>query len=143
MFGHHGPVEWRQPDSVEWLIGLRHAEVQHAFAARVRELIRAEPGLTQAAISRGGTNPPSRSGALINYKRLNDCLNGHRALPLTDMGRIEAVTGPILFGLEIERTVIEDEKLRARFPNAVGELPTAVKGTPEAAPTRRVRHEKS
>lgn len=122
-FGHLGPVEWRQPQDVEWLVDLRHAEIQHAFAARVRHVVQSTANLTQAGISRGGVNLPENVAPLFEYKRLNDCLNGHRKLSVTDMGRIELVTGPILVRLKINRTVITNEKLRARFPLAVGELP--------------------
>lgn len=110
-------MEWRQPTSAEWLIGLRQAEVQHAFVAHLRRTLR-ESGLTQVALSRGGAD--AEGPPLFPYKRLNDCINGHKRMSLADMQRVELITGPILEVLRVERTVIQDPLLRSQYPRAVG-----------------------
>ncbi len=123
-FGHSIDAEWRQPSSVDWLVFLRHAEIQHAFVARLRRLMRETPGLTQAAIARGTTIRPSpdepRAAEFYGYKRLNDGINGHKRMTLVDMQRIEVMSGPILLGLQVRRVEIEDSVLREEYPLAVG-----------------------
>lgn len=85
--------------------------------------MRVNPGLSQRVISRGGIRPVDETWDLFGYKFLNECLIGRRKLSLTGMQRIELVVGPILVGLNVERTVITDPDLRRRFPSGVGELP--------------------
>lgn len=85
--------------------------------------MRVKPGLSQRVISRGGIRPAGETWDFFGYKFLNECLIGRRKLSLTGMQRIELVVGPILVGLNVERTVITDPDLRRRFPNTVGELP--------------------
>ena len=112
MFGHSDDVEWRQPTNAEGLVRLRHAEVQHAFCQALRHRQR-ELSVSQKRLA---------EEAGFAYSRLNDCINGVRPLNLMDIQRIEAIVGPILFGLRVRRTVIVDEGLRERFPLAVGRL---------------------
>lgn len=107
-------IAWRQPTSVDDLIGLRAAEVQHAYAVRVRVKMK----LPGAAV-KNQKLLSERSG--LEYKRLGKILGGQLNLSLRDAAAIEAVLGPILLGLDVRRTRVVDAELRRRFPQAVGQ----------------------
>lgn len=111
-FGKSPAIEFHQPRTLDELVGLRHAEVQHQFSLHVKALIR------------GRVRQPEVAAACdFGQTRFNEVLNGRAWLSFDDMLRIEQVLGPVLGKLKFTQTPLT-------HPNLVGKYPTRM--VPEA-----------
>lgn len=97
---------WHQPSNVAELVGMRAAEWQHAFSARVLHRLRVHPLRTQTALA-------AKAG--LGYRRLNKGLRGHLTLTLVDLVGIEAALGLLLSDLQVKWTPIKDPELVRTF----------------------------
>lgn len=110
-FGRSGFIEWHQPRTFDQLIALRHAEVQHQFAMRVKAIIRGR--VTQREVA---------TACDFGQTRFNEVLNGRAWLGFDDMVRIEQVLGPILLTLQIEHAKVTHPDL-VGYPRHIGREP--------------------
>lgn len=108
-FGKSIHIRWHQPRTLDELVGLRHAEIQHHFALRVKSTIRGRV-----------TQPEVADACDFARTRFNEVLNGRSWLRFDDAVRIEQVVGPILFGMKFERLAITHPNLVDKFPRRMG-----------------------
>ena len=108
-----GFIEWHQPRTLDQLVALRHAEVQHHFALRVKAMIRGRV-----------TQPDVAKACAFGRTRFNEVLNGRAWFGFDDMVRIEQVLGPILSTLQIEHTKVTHPNL-AEYPRNMGREPAS------------------
>lgn len=104
-FGKSPAIEFHQPRTLDELVGLRHAEVQHSFSLYVKALIR------------GRAKQPEVAAACdFGRTRFNEVLNGRAWLSFDDMLRIEQVLGPVLVKLNFTRTPLTHPNLVGKYP---------------------------
>lgn len=92
-------------------MALRHAEVQHHFAMRVKGMIRGR--VTQSEVAKA---------CHFGRTRFNEVLNGRAWLGFDDMVRIEQVLGPIRGNLHVKHTKVTHPNL-AQYPRNMGREP--------------------
>lgn len=115
-FGRSVYIEWHQPRTLDQLVALRHAEVQHHFAMRVKAMIRGRV-----------TQPEVAKACDFGRTRFNEVLNGRAWLGFDDMVRIEQVLGPILNNLQVRHTKVTHPNL-AEYPRHMGREPESRTG---------------
>lgn len=116
---------WNAPDTIEKLVSLRAAEVQHEFCVLVRIHIDASPKRYEAI------------GAEIGFstKRLGRLLNGHFHLTLNDALRIEThLPGNVLLGLKVNWQPVFDDALAKALPGAKMVYPESHKPRQQVQP---------
>lgn len=121
-FGRSGFIEWHQPRTLDQLVALRHAEVQHHFALRVKAMIRGRV-----------TQPDVAKACAFGRTRFNEVLNGRAWLGFDDMVRIEQVLGPILSNLQVKHTKVAHPNL-AEYPRNMGREPASLADRPDTQP---------
>lgn len=109
-FGRSVFIEWHQPRTLDQLVALRHAEIQHHFAMRVKAIIRGR--VTQLEVAKACD---------FGRTRFNEVLNGRAWLGFDDMLRIEQVLGPILFELHTKHVTVTHPNLSGYPRNIVRE----------------------
>ena len=115
-FGKSIHITWHQPRTLDDLVGLRHAEIQHHLALRVKAAIRGRV-----------TQPQVAAACHFARTRFNDVLNGRSWLRLDDILRIEQVIGPILSKMQFQPTEITHPSLAGVYPMQIAR---AVEGQP-------------
>lgn len=123
MFGVPYAIEWLQPDTLDRLVGLRHAEMQHEFCGFVNEHLRRTQMSQKKFVE----------GDWFNLDRLRRCLTGHRWLSIDDMLRVEAVIGPTFTRMKFPKTPVTHPALIEKYSSVAGGVgPAAADGRPRA-----------
>lgn len=97
---------------------LRHAEMQHEFAFRVRGYL-LEHRLTQARFIAAAKNQAEEK-TWFPKDHFGRAINGTAWFTLDQMLRIEQHAGPILTRLQFPKTVIQNPTLIEALPRADG-----------------------
>lgn len=113
-FGVKRDVGWHQVRTLDQLVALRQAEIQHHFALEVR-----------TRLGRSITQPDLAHACQMRSLTVNEILNGRRRLSFKQAMRIEQVIGPILLGLRFTPEPIT-------HPDLVGHLPRRIDKATEA-----------
>ncbi|PKH37863.1 hypothetical protein [Nocardioides alpinus] len=116
VFGHQVDVSWKQPGTLDELVLLRHAEIQHEFAFRVRTRLR-KRGVGQRQFV-GATAGHAADDNWFPLDHFGRGLNGTSWFTFDQMLRIEQHTGPILVRLRFPRTVLTNPALIGSVPYA-------------------------
>lgn len=116
LFGFQTNLRWKQPTTLDELVLLRHAEIQHEFAVRVRSHLR-EHRLSQTMFvgAAHGQDPEANWFPKDHFGR---GLNGTAWFTFDQMLRIEQHTGSILSRLKFRPTVLTDPRLIGEHPHA-------------------------
>ncbi|MDR7253378.1 hypothetical protein J2X46_002363 [Nocardioides sp. BE266] len=118
QFGFQPNARWKQPTTLDELVRLRHAEMQHEFAFRVRMHLR-ERGLSQARFIGVAKDEPDGAN-WFPKDHFGRGINGTARFTLDQLLRIEQHTGPILTRLKFPRTVLTNPGLIQAVPHADG-----------------------
>ena len=116
LFGFQPNARWRQPGTLDELVWLRHAEIQHEFAFRVRMHLR-DHRLSQARFIGAAKGQPEDEN-WFPRDHFGRGINGTAWFTLDQMLRIEQHTGPILARLKFKRTVLTSPALIEAHPYA-------------------------
>ena len=116
QFGFQPNAQWRQPTTLGELVRLRHAEIQHEFAFRVRMHIR-ERGLSQARFLGTAMGQPNDAN-WFPKDHFGRGINGTARFTLDQLLRIEQHSGPILNRLKFPKTVLTNPALIQAVPHA-------------------------
>lgn len=116
LFGFQPNTRWKQPETLNELVLLRHAEIQHEFAFRVRSHLR-DHRHSQAKFV-GATKGQGPDENWFPKDHFGRGINGTAWFTLDQMLRIEQHTGPILARLKFRKTVLTNPVLIGTLPRA-------------------------
>ena len=116
LFGFQSNLRWKQPTTIDELVLLRHAEIQHEFAVRVRGHLR-EHRLSQAKFV-GAAKGQGQGDYWFPKDHFGRGINGTAWFTFDQMLRIEQHSGPILYRLKFRLTRLTDPRLIGDHPSA-------------------------
>lgn len=104
-FGESYPIPWNQPRSLDRLIGLRHAEIQHEFCGLLRRHLNREQVSQKEFVVAG------ERGEWFNLQRLRRCMNGQAWLSLDDMVLIDEMARGLMVHMRYSKTPLDETAL--------------------------------